>query len=288
MRRIFGIALAMAALAAPIGTAAAQFISPSYSADKVFLNGVPNQTVTGMAWDGSSYWSVDGGNTNGIRITSYNTSGTVTGTFSPGLDFRSIFTNATGQVFGRQYNDRTIYQMTGPGVFAAAVTLTGGSLNQQSSVVLDGAFNEFIAMHLGDVNRWSLTGVHLGTTTLSGFGSLGNEGSYPQNRGIASFGANWLTYDSGTLSLWDTNGNRTGTTTLNGAGQSFNSHFSFSRADDNRVWVADDLRGNWRGYSVDQQAVVATPEPATMTLLATGLIGVFGLARRRRKASAAA
>ncbi len=288
MRRVSGIALAIAALAAPLATAAAQFNSPSYNASKVFPNGSPNQHEMGMAWDGSSYWSVDGGNTNGIRITSYDASGNVTNTYSPGLDFRSIFTDASGQVFGRQFNDNTIYQMTAPGTFTAAVTLTGGSLNAQSSVVLNGAFNEFIAMNLGVVNRWSLTGAHLGTTNLIGFGTLGNEGSYPQNRGIASLGADWLTYDSGTLSLWDTNGNRTGTTILNGAGQTFDSYFSFSHAADNRVWVADDLVGDWRGYVVDQQVVVATPEPATMTLLATGLIGVFGLARRRRKASAAA
>jgi hypothetical protein len=39
---------------------------------------------------------------------------------------------------------------------------------------------------------------------------------------------------------------------------------------------------NWHGFTVGSTSVV-TPEPATMTLLATGLVGVFGAAVRRRK-----
>lgn len=47
-----------------------------------------------------------------------------------------------------------------------------------------------------------------------------------------------------------------------------------------------DAGENWHGISVGAEAVAvtATPEPATLVLMGSGLLGVFGIVRRRRAA----
>ncbi len=248
-------------------------LSNSYSVDKTFTDDVNLVgTRMTMAWDGSSYWSGAGGGPGGVRISQYDGAGNVVGSYAPGLDMRSVFTDGSGTVFARQFADPTIYRQTSPGVFTSHVTLVGGSLDVQSAVVR--ANNEYIAMSSGNVSRWDLSGNFLGNVTLSGFGSLLGEGGYPNNRGIAFWGGYYLTYTDGELSAWDGSGNRVGQGTLVGAGTGFDSHFSFSYANDGRFWVVDSAGGAWKGYKLQ-----AVPEPATLAILGAGLLFI----RRRRK-----
>src|SRR5262249_43174630 len=115
-----------------------------------------------------------------------------------------------GVLLARQFNDPTIYRQTAPGVFiSSGITLTGGTLDSQSSVVLNGAGNEYLAMVGGTVSRWGPTGNFIGTVALQGFGVVSGETNAPADWQIAAFGDFWLTYNgSRLLSVWDTVGNR--------------------------------------------------------------------------------
>ncbi len=227
--------------------------------DALTTNSVtPNSTTMGIAFDGTNYWSVSGDETNGNRLAQYGLTGALIATYSPGLDFRSVFTKADGTVLARAYNSPIIYQQTSPGVMTSSgITLTGGTLDQQASVALNGAGTEFIAMSGGVVSRWDTGGNYLGSVTLQGFGTLGNENVYPQNRGIAAFGNVWLTYDGGGhLSMWDFSGNRLLQAVLPGAGTSFDSDFSFSYCN-GKVFIVDVAGGTWRGYDIFSSAAFA-------------------------------
>ncbi len=257
--------LSFSAAAGPVFSAA------SINASQTFQDALYSTTMT-LAYDGSSYWSSSGGGSDGVRYANYDASGATLATYSPGLDFRSVFTSGS-TVLARAFASDTIYQQSAPGVFSSLLTLTGGSLDYQSAVAKDGA--NYIALNYGTVAQWDASGSYLGTVSLSGFGTQAGEDYYPQGRGIAVLGNYWLTYNDGNLSAWDHAGNRVDQTFLAGAGTSFDSNFSLSYAN-NKVFIVDEAGQTWRGYEVS-----AVPEPATYALLLAGLT-LLGVAARRR------
>lgn len=238
----------------------------NYFASQLFTDALTETTMT-LAFDGTNYWSCSGGGADGARLARYDFSGGLVATYSPGLDFRSVFTDRNGTILAKTVNDPVIHRQTSPGVFVnSGVTLIGGTLDSQSSVMLNEAGAEFIAMSAGVVSRWSTNGSHLGSVTLQGFGLGGGENDYPQNRGIAVAGGFWLTYNTtGILSMWDTGGNRVMQATMSGAGVGFNSAFSLSYCN-GKVFVVDTAGGQWRGYEVcsgEKLAVYGAPsDPA--------------------------
>jgi len=215
-------------------------------------------TTIGLAFDGTNYWSCSGGSSSGVRFARYSATGVVVTTYSPGLDFRSVFTRPDGTVLARAYNTNLIYQQTSPGVFASSgVLLTGGTLDPQSAVALNGAGTEYSAMLGGVISRWSSNGTYLGSVTLSGFGSVSGENTWPQNRSLAVMDNFWLTWNgSGILSIWDGTGKRLLQATLPGAGTTFDSDFGFSFCN-GKVFIPDVALGKWRGFDLYSSAAVA-------------------------------
>ena len=270
----------VAGLASP--AAAQVFPSPTITSDVAFTDALGGTSMT-LTWDGASYWSCSGGGASGVRYARYAATGTLLGTFSPGIDFRSIY-SLGGVVFARAYASMALLQQTSPGVFAASGVTLAGSVDSQSAVVPSGSGTELIALDAGTVRRWTLAGASLPGVPLVGFGTQNSEGAYPQGRGIAASGSYWYTYSNGVLSAWNATGTRVGQATLTGAGTTFDSHFSLSFAN-GRIWIVDAPGGSWRGYAVGgarEPEVVPTLGEAGLALLALVLAAAGTLAVRGR------
>jgi hypothetical protein len=234
----------------------------NYFSSLVFTDAIPLGiaiTPTSIAFDGTNYWACAGGQTTGVRYARYDATGALLATYSPGLDFRSLFTDINGQVYARQYNNSIIYRQSSPGVFVnSGVSLTGGSLFSQSQVILNGAGTEYDAMSNGVVSRWSLAGASLGSVTLQGFGTVPGENSSPYNRALAAAGDLWVTYAYSTnnvLSVWDPSGVRLGQAVLSGAGGN-DQGWSFSYCN-GKAFISAGPTNFWNAFDVCDAARAA-------------------------------
>lgn len=266
-------------LATCVSAQANVFSQATYAAGTTFVDGIQGTTMT-LAWDGVNYYTSSGGGSSS-PYAKYDAAGNFIASASPtpGIDFRSIFTNSSANVLARGYNSSTIYMQTSFGNFVNYANLLGGSLDAQSAVVLNDANTEYLAQSGGIVSRWDLSGNFLGSFNLIGFG--GAAGAYPQGRGIATVGNDLLTYYNGTLTAWSMTGLNLGSTQLLAGGTSFDSNFSYSYAN-NKFWVVDGAHQTWRGYDIGlSQNGGQVPEPATLAILGLGLLAMSAMRKKK-------
>ncbi len=275
---------ALAAIAAAPAAAGPVFGATSYSSS-LTLNGTTDSTAAGAAYSGGSYYLVYGGNS-ASPIVQTDSSGAITNSTSPspGIDFRSVFTDASGDVYARGYNNNTIYEQTSFGNFTAVASLDGLS-NDQSQVVLDSSGTHYVANDDGTLQFWNLAGVSTGSVVLGG----GFSASYPQGRGVSIFGNYALNYADGTLSAYSlSTGDLVDQTSLDGAATGFESHFSQSYAN-GYFFVVNDSGDRFVGYQIGTPETGgggAVPEPATWALMLVGFGGLGAVMRRRRHVAA--
>ncbi len=225
------------------------FVAGSIDADLIASTPSLEQTRMSLAWDGASLWTSSGGGSGGIRLVESDAMGAFVGDYAPGLDLRSVFTQGDGTVplYARVLGSPLIRVQMAPGVFVGDVTLVGGMLDSQASVAWHSAENRFIAQNSGTIDRWDPMGNYVDSVVLIGYG-IGNESSYPQDRGVAYGAGCYLTIDDGTLSSWDPMGNRVDSITLNQATPGdFDQNFSVSFAG-GRAWHGGNP--DWHGYDV--------------------------------------
>lgn len=279
--KLTNFALACSALALMTGSPAAAgivFGAASYNSS-LTLDGASGDTAAGAAFSGGSYYMGYGGAVSSpiVQTDSAGVQTAITAP-TPGIDFRSVFTNAAGDVLARGFNDNTIYQQGAFGQFTSLVSLSG-SLDAQSQVVLNSTGTEYVGNDNGTLKFWDLTGAFTHSVTLGG----GFNAGYPQGRAVSIFGNYALNYFGGTLSAYDlTTGALTDQTVLNGAGTGFDSYFGQSYAN-GYFFVTDESGAQWSGFQIGTPNGGAVPEPATWAMMIIGF-GAAGSVIRRRKA----
>ena len=208
---------------------------------------------------GGFVFTASGGSRSGFRLQRYLPNGTLSATFAPGIDFRSIFTNNSGVLFAKEWggHGHRIYSLTVGGAKTFLFSLSGAVLNSQAPADFNADDTELITMSKGTVNRYNATtGVFIGSFTLSGMTAA--ELSFPDSIQMeTNLAGRIFTYSNGTVSEWNSSGARIGTSALP-FGSNFFTDWSFGVSSDNLVFVFNIGSSRWESYDV---GIEAQPDP---------------------------
>lgn len=250
-----------------------------------FSAGADPDTPMPTAYDGVNYYTAAGGNITSWLRQYDPITGDVVSSFQPGIDFRGLFSDASGTIYASSYASNVVYKMDSPGSFSTFLTLDTSTvlIDDQAPVVLSPDGNYFASRISQTINLWSIAdGSYAGSLDLPDYGNVSGEAlnSGGTNLSLAAMGSYWLTYVDGTdmVYAWDSSGNRVGDTQLLGNNNA--TAYGFGYANGYVFTNASDPASGaeYRGFALSS---TAAPEPGTLALAGLGLVGLA--VKRRRK-----